>query len=211
MRKIWFLLFAIFLSAAGAVHADTFPDVQKHWAKSNIQWALAKNIVIGYPDGTFKPDRAVTEAEFLAILLRTYHNTNKQINERTANSTSPSPVGDWTDPYYEVASWYNIPVHGDTHPDRRGKPITRGLVAQMIAGAYGKHYNVEGAIAYLYDHDLSKGKKDKTIEGYLPNDFLTRAEAVTFIKTIVTKELNGSMLKRPEKEEPNPSVGKYKK
>ncbi|QQE73974.1 S-layer homology domain-containing protein [Brevibacillus composti] len=65
---------------AGIASADSpFPDTHKHWAKSSIQWALAKNMVVGYPDGTFKPDHIVTEAEFLAMLLRMFENTKLEV------------------------------------------------------------------------------------------------------------------------------------
>lgn len=211
MKKVLLLIIAAFFFLASSVGAQNkFPDIQKHWAKSSIQWALAKHMVVGYPDGTFKPDHFVTEAEFLAMLMRIYINTNKEVNE-WKQAHQNIKAYDWTDPYYQIAASYNIPVEGDTNLTERVDAITRGQVAQMIAGAYGKNYYVDGAIAYLYDYGLSQGRKGKTIVGYEPNSYLTRAEAVQFLKTIETKGLNGKMLKRPNKPEPNPNVKKYKK
>ncbi len=198
------------MSAAAGAQQIKFPDIHKHWAKSSIQWAIAKHIVIGYPDGTFKPDRATSEAEFLAMLIRIFNNTKKQADEMNADGHLQSRAHDWTDHYYQLAEQYNIYTRGSTDITYRNEPITRGQVAVMIAGAYGKNYNVEGAIAYLYDNGLAQGRKKKTIAGFEPDDHLTRAEAVTFLKTIVTKGLNGHMKKRPVVPEDHPSVHKYK-
>lgn len=65
------------ISAQGNVYAvfvDTgakyFPDSRGHWAKDEIETLVRRNIIYGYPDGTFKPDRNVTRAEFLWLLSR---------------------------------------------------------------------------------------------------------------------------------------------
>ncbi|MDQ6422852.1 S-layer homology domain-containing protein [Paenibacillus sp. LHD-117] len=42
-----------------------FRDISGHWAVANIQQAVSIGIVSGYPDGTFKPDKTVTRAEFV--------------------------------------------------------------------------------------------------------------------------------------------------
>lgn len=47
-----------------------FSDVSSSWAKDYIS-ALAKNRMIdGYPDGTFKPDDPITQADFSRFLIR---------------------------------------------------------------------------------------------------------------------------------------------
>ena len=44
-------------------------DYEKHWAREDIDWAISKGLLKGYPDGTFRPDQPVTRAE-LAVILR---------------------------------------------------------------------------------------------------------------------------------------------
>lgn len=47
-------------------------DTEGHWAEDVIgKWTDSK-IVEGYPDGQFKPDNAITRAEFAALVNRTY-------------------------------------------------------------------------------------------------------------------------------------------
>lgn len=45
-------------------------DITNHWAENSIRKAKAKDIMRGYPDGSFKPDQPITRAEVAAILDR---------------------------------------------------------------------------------------------------------------------------------------------
>ncbi len=47
-------------------------DVAGNWAEPFIQVLVQKGIIAGYPDGTFQPDRAVTRAEFAALLNKAF-------------------------------------------------------------------------------------------------------------------------------------------
>ena len=48
-----------------------FPDVtQAHWGYSWIKTAVDNGVIVGYPDGTFGPDRDVTYAETMTMILR---------------------------------------------------------------------------------------------------------------------------------------------
>ncbi len=41
-----------------------------YWAKEQIEQVLAADVMIGYPDSTFKPDRAITKAEVLCTFAK---------------------------------------------------------------------------------------------------------------------------------------------
>ena len=56
-----------FVSAAGSSFKDVKMD---HWAYSSIVWAYNEGIIKGYLDGTFAPDATLTEAQFVALLVR---------------------------------------------------------------------------------------------------------------------------------------------
>ena len=49
---------------------DLFPDIGKHWARGNINYAASKGWIEGYEDGTFRPDEKITRAEAAAVLNR---------------------------------------------------------------------------------------------------------------------------------------------
>ena len=47
-------------------------DVAGNWAEPFIRVLVEKGIIAGYPDGTFKPDQAITRAEFAALLNKAF-------------------------------------------------------------------------------------------------------------------------------------------
>ncbi|MEA5500893.1 WG repeat-containing protein [Limnoraphis robusta Tam1] len=49
-----------------------FSDVQNHWAKSSILELAGRNLVSGYPDGTFRPNAPVTRAEFAVLMFNCF-------------------------------------------------------------------------------------------------------------------------------------------
>ena len=55
-------------TAVTIAQAAELRDIENSWAKGAIEELVAQDIISGYPDGTFKPDRQVTRAEFAKIL-----------------------------------------------------------------------------------------------------------------------------------------------
>lgn len=50
----------------------SFPDVQNYWAQAYIAALADRNIINGFPDGTFRPDEPVTRAQFATILTKAF-------------------------------------------------------------------------------------------------------------------------------------------
>ncbi|MDY6784819.1 MAG: family 10 glycosylhydrolase [Cyanobacteriota bacterium] len=63
-------------------------DIQNHWAKDCIQQLSQREIISGYPNGTFRPDRPVTRAEFAAIVNKAF--PNAPISRAAINFTDVS-------------------------------------------------------------------------------------------------------------------------
>lgn len=53
-----------------AEEPEAADDVTGHWAAASIEWAKERGLVKGYPDGSFKPNQAVTRAEMCVMLER---------------------------------------------------------------------------------------------------------------------------------------------
>ena len=52
-------------------YTSAFPDIiSGAWYENYVGFEENKNIIIGYPDGEFKPDRFITRAEFAAMIAR---------------------------------------------------------------------------------------------------------------------------------------------
>jgi hypothetical protein len=57
---------------SGRIAQGTLSDVSGNWAEPFIRVLAEKNIIVGYPDGTYKPDQPVTRAEFAAMLGKAF-------------------------------------------------------------------------------------------------------------------------------------------
>jgi hypothetical protein len=161
------------LAISSVVSAQEFSDINNHWAKSTIEWGSDHNFVHGYPDGTFKPDRSVSEAEFLAMLINANH--------PSLYFPTP-PIHHWADSFYNYAHEMNYPVNDNS----RDQPITRTHVAELISATKGVNLTGDEAIKYLLVNGLAKGKEGApSVENYHGSDTLTRAEAVAFIQNVL--------------------------
>lgn len=60
------------LSQTPQVATPTLPDVQGHWAQRFIEPLVARGVIRGFPDGTFRPDEPVTRAQFAAMLQKAF-------------------------------------------------------------------------------------------------------------------------------------------
>ena len=78
MKKYTWLLVAalFFVLVAPAFSAPLFGDVpDEHWARDAVANLAAKGLVEGYPDGTFKGDRAATRYEMAMVIAASWPRT----------------------------------------------------------------------------------------------------------------------------------------
>lgn len=57
------------LGTPAPAHASVLADIDGHWAEQDILLLTARGAVHGFPDGTFRPEVAVTRAQFTAMLV----------------------------------------------------------------------------------------------------------------------------------------------
>ena len=62
--------FTVYADNAANSQGIGFNDIEGHWAKEQIEDWSGKGLVSGYDDGTFKPERGVTRAEFITFVNR---------------------------------------------------------------------------------------------------------------------------------------------
>lgn len=71
MNKIFKMILSVAVLFLASVPAMAYPDVdESYWAYPQINILTEKGVIVGYPDGTFKPDENVTRAEFAAMAIR---------------------------------------------------------------------------------------------------------------------------------------------
>jgi len=177
----------------------SFKDIQSHWAKDDIEAALAKGLLKGYGDNTFKPNNHLTRVQAVSILVRSLNLT----------STGDSPFTDIQayneSTRKEIAAAYEANLLtvklGKFSPS---SPITREELAIMLKRAYtfktGQAYSQgkiaplndisklsnesKNAITFLYDFEIAQGSNG----AFLPSNSLTRAHAAkmfnNFLKVV---------------------------
>ena len=57
----------------------SFPDIPaNHWASTFISRLAELEIIQGYPDGSFQPNKPVTKAEFAAMIAKAFDKTDER-------------------------------------------------------------------------------------------------------------------------------------
>lgn len=68
------LSLCVIAAFAGNVLAKNYPDLPaNHWAYKQIQALTDEEVLVGYPDGNFKPDETATRAEFASMVIKALH------------------------------------------------------------------------------------------------------------------------------------------
>ena len=71
MKRTLKVLLALLFGIVITVPAFAYPDVDStHWAAKQIEELTEKGVIVGYPDGTFKPDENVSRAEFASMAIK---------------------------------------------------------------------------------------------------------------------------------------------
>ncbi|MDG0795160.1 S-layer homology domain-containing protein [Cohnella ginsengisoli] len=197
-----FTKFAVFGVGEGADPTDgatpsiSLSDISGHWAETKIKQAVGMQIVGGYPDGSFKPNAAVTRAEFAVMLM----NALKPQQEGAALAFADKErIGAWAQRAVAQAVQASI-IHGyEDGTFRPNAKITRAEMAVMISSAMGQSVQ-ETATGFADDKDIPAWAKGAVaalnqlgiIEGkganrYAPGNPATRAEAVTVLLNMLAQ------------------------
>ena len=133
------------------VKSGSFRDVTRgHWAFASVERAAELGLVTGYSDGTFRPDAAVTRAQFVLMLWRM---CGKPAAAKAASFADAS--ADW---YQDALSWAveNGYVNGlsDTRfgPDA---PITRQQAMAILFRLNGGQSGTELTLTGIYEQTFA--------------------------------------------------------
>ncbi|MBU8881119.1 DUF5050 domain-containing protein [Bacillus sp. FJAT-29790] len=190
-RIISFLLLMCLLSfnfTIAEAQNIIFKDVpMDFWAYKEVGWAQENSLVKGYSDGTFKPNNTLTEAQLLAITIRYFHLEEESVTQSAH----------WADGLYQTAEKYNLPLNGFESIKSRDKPVTRGLLAQMLAKTQGRNIDLADAVNWMFEKGITTGRsnnKTSKLEQYDPSGTMTRAQTAVFFKRLSDLEINSFIL-----------------
>lgn len=72
--KKMLMSFLVISLMAGSAIAKSYPDLASdHWAYKQIQSLTDEDVLVGYPDGNFKPEETATRAEFATMVVKALH------------------------------------------------------------------------------------------------------------------------------------------
>ncbi|MEO0705591.1 MAG: S-layer homology domain-containing protein, partial [Cyanobacteria bacterium J06649_5] len=60
-----------------------FSDITNHWASEGVVALAQRQIINGYPNGTFRPEARMSRAEFASVMPRVF----SQLPERQTKAT----------------------------------------------------------------------------------------------------------------------------
>ncbi|QJD84601.1 S-layer homology domain-containing protein [Cohnella herbarum] len=110
----------------------SFVDIQKHWAEKEILQAIIHKFVAGYSDGTFRPNQAVTRAEFAVMLVRALNLPNKKASLAYKDNDR---IGTWAQDAIARAAEAGLLRGYSDGTFRPNDRITRAEMAVMVANA----------------------------------------------------------------------------
>ncbi len=201
------LVMALCLSVFGAVaFADTkkdFIDIKGHWAEADIMSMVEKGVINGVSDTEFAPNRTITRAEFLALIVRVL---GAEQVEYTDAYTDVS-ASDWYSKVVQTGKNLGI-IDSAMTPDGTFAPkanITREEMTSFIIRAYEYKTKKTAPTANI---DAFKDKGDiaswatryvegaysmaivngKDAETFAPKASAKRAEAATIICRLLKSE-----------------------
>jgi len=125
------IVVAMVLSMVGSAFAFDDVDEDATYA-TDFEVLEAVDVYQGYPDGTAKPDNAITRAEFAAVVVRMLD--KEKVADAVAgyetSFTDDTAIADWSRGYIIVANSLGI-ING--YPDGSFKPANNVTYAEAIA------------------------------------------------------------------------------
>jgi len=183
----------------------TFADISTHWAKSDIEYLATRGIVNGVKEDTFEPNRKITRAEFVKMLVNIL---NLDTNETSNKAFTDVAENSWYYRYVAAASNAGL-VNGVSETlFAPNSPITRQEMAVMATNSLKiknklmasiqekeseleqfkdvseiSHWAKDACLAALEDGIIT----GRGAELLAPKDDTTRAESAVIIKRILSK------------------------
>ncbi|MFC5405808.1 discoidin domain-containing protein [Cohnella soli] len=194
-----FTKLAVFAVSENGTNVPTdkpvFKDTAKHWAENAIAKGVEAGFISGYADGTFKPNAAVTRAEFAVMLARAF---NLQGNGADSDFTDGAQIGKWAKQGIAQAIEAGIIkgyANGSFRPDA---PISRSEMIVMVARTMNLDMNNKAATAFTDDKAIpswAQGAVNAAVQlnlisgrgnnKFVPEGTASRAESVALLLRVL--------------------------
>jgi len=188
------------INAPQNTSALPFSDIPAgYWAYDAIDNLYTKGLASGYPDNTFQPEKAITRAEFVAMLVKAL---NLSVVKPDPSLFTDIAAGDWYYGPVEAAVKANLVKGYANNEFLPNAPITRQEIAAVLAQALGKAdeaaanasaitgFTDDARIAGWARGPVAETVKDGLLKGYPDGSFgpmnnTTRAEACAMVNNFL--------------------------
>ncbi|MGN1152647.1 MAG: S-layer homology domain-containing protein [Candidatus Gastranaerophilaceae bacterium] len=189
MKKILNILaitVAIYINSLVPANAFYSDMDETHWAYKQIKQLSEQSVVVGYPDGTFKPDENVTRAEFASMAI-------KALGQEHTTVAQPVKFNDidtefWAYNAIQKAIYFDL----ISNPETEGKfrpydPVSRAESLAIAVNALTTEQISEQKAKYV----LSKVYKDTN---EIPNWFIIPAGKAEILGMLVCAPTNKGVI-----------------
>lgn len=192
MKKIFTLIVSLVVILAGtaAGYGAEYTDVKSnHWASEAVKAMSDREIIEGYPDGSFRPEKTVTYGEFIKMALIA----------ATGEDAGNAKTGHWALNYYNKALELRYFTVYDINQSQLRFEIPRSDMALIISSILGdmdiQNYDeIQKGIKDVtysteHEYDITKSYAVGILTGYTdhtfrPDQTLSRAESATVINRL---------------------------
>ncbi|WP_413198680.1 fasciclin domain-containing protein [Nostoc piscinale] len=164
--------------------ASNFSDVSTdYWATPFIQALAARNVISGFPDGSFRPNQAVTRAEFATMIQKAFN--QNPVRQISTGGFTDVPAGYWAAPAIQEAYETGFMTG---YPGNEFRPNLQIPKVQAIAAlSSGLNLNTSGNasdVLTTYYTDAS------TVPNYAVNTVAAATQANIVVNYPDVKQLN---------------------
>ncbi|QUL58060.1 S-layer homology domain-containing protein [Paenibacillus tritici] len=167
----------------------SFPDTLNHWAKASIDVLIAKGLLTGYSDGTFRPGTGLTRAEAVKVIT-----THMGLDGQASSFTDVSGAH-WANKYIGAAAGSGLMNGYSDGTFRPNAKISRSELATLITRAFkltgtGNTTFKDVKKEAWYYNSIDALASNKIITGYEDSTFkpakdITRAEFATVVSRLL--------------------------
>ena len=190
-----FSLFSTLASAEEAAVTNTGLDIEGHWAESSLQKWVDSGLLKGYEDGSIKPDKEITRAEFTALVNRAFH-----FEEKSEISFTDVEAASWKNEQIAIAVKAGYVKGYEDATFRPDQVVSREEAAIMVSRILGLEAGSVEELDSFTDKGLISGSSAASIaalvhEGLMqgmpggtfdPKGGFTRAQSVTLLEAALT-------------------------
>lgn len=193
----------MFSAAPGFAQSTNFTDVSSsYWARNFISELSQRDIIAGFPDGSFRPDAPVTRAQFAAMLRKANKEFRKQA-KRDGTRFVDVPSNYWAVSAIQDAyiTGFLTGYPGSVFRPEQNIPREQALVSLANGLEYStnsttvlNYYNDSSSISSWARPPIAAATDNRVVVNYPnvntlnPQRNATRAEVAAFIYQALVKE-----------------------